>query len=229
MAVLTVSILVPTLDEELAVQALLDDLQALAGTWEVIVADGGSRDATVSIAREHPSAPRVLIEAGGRAAQCNAAAALATGDVLVVLHADSRLPPDAYTSLTAAWLDGALGGNFALQFDGGTPFARALTAVYATQRRLGIYYGDSSVWVRRDVWEALGGVRALPIMDDYDFVQRLEALGGTRRLPGPATTSDRRWRRIGIGRTVLSWIAIRWLYLAGVSPHRLARLYRLVR
>ena len=195
----------------------------------MIVADGGSRDATVSIARAHPSAPRVLTQTGGRAAQCNAAAALATGEMLVVLHADSRLPPDAHASLTAAWRDGARGGNFALRFDGGTAFARALTAVYAAQRQLGIYYGDSSVWVRRDIWNALGGFRPLPVMDDYDFVRRLEALGGTQRLPGPASTSDRRWRRIGIARTVASWITIRWLYLAGVSPHRLARLYRIVR
>ena len=121
------------------------------------------------------------------------------------------------------------GGNFALRFDGDGTFERVLGAVYRFQRRHGYYYGDSSVWVRRDTFDALGGYREIPIMDDYDFVRRLERLGATRCLPGPATTSSRRWRAIGIPRTVLAWFLIRWLYVAGVSPQRLVRLYRVVR
>ena len=97
------------------------------------------------------------------------------------------------------------------------------------QRRLGIYYGDSAVWVRRGTFEALGGYRDLAIMDDYDFVRRLERRGRTVCLPGPAVTSARRWQRIGLGRTIASWVVIRWLYLAGVSPQRLSALYRTVR
>ena len=104
-----------------------------------------------------------------------------------------------------------------------------LGAVYRFQRRHGYYYGDSSVWLRREAFDALGGYREIPIMDDYDLVRRLERLGRTRCLPGPATTSARRWRAMGIPRTVLAWFLIRWLYVAGVSPQRLARLYRVVR
>ncbi|HEV2753730.1 MAG TPA: hypothetical protein VGV36_07835, partial [Solirubrobacteraceae bacterium] len=78
-------------------------------------------------------------------------------------------------------------------------------------------------------WEHLGGFRELPIMDDYDLVRRLEVLGPTRCLPGPATTSDRRWRAMGIPRTLASWWVIRWLYVAGVPAERLASLYRVVR
>ena len=225
-----VSILVPTLDEERALPQLLDHLAALHGRWELIVADGGSRDRTLPIARAHPARPRVVEQLGGRAAQLNAAARAATGDVLLFLHADSRLPRDAYSSLAEAWrAAGVQGGNFALRFDGRGRFERALSTVYRLQRRHGFYYGDSSIWVRRAAFDALGGLREIPIMDDYDFVRRLERSGATRCLPGPATTSARRWRTIGMARTVLAWFVIRWLYVAGVSPARLVALYRIVR
>lgn len=227
-----VSVLVPALDEERELPCLLDHLAALHGNWEAIVADGGSRDATRQIAGEHPLRPRVVEHTRGRAAQLNAAARVATGDILLFLHADSRLPRDAYASLADAWwTPGVDGGNFALRFDDGRgAFERVLGAVYRLQRRHGFYYGDSSIWVRRTAFARLGGFREIAIMDDYDFVRRLEhGPGTTRCLPGPAATSARRWREAGIGRTVLAWFVIRWLYLAGVSPHTLARLYRTVR
>ena len=229
-----VSVLIPTLNEARELPRLLDHLAALHGNWETIVADGGSRDATRQIAADHPSRPRVIEQTGGRAAQLNAAARVASGDVLLFLHADSRLPRDAYASLAEAWqTPGVVGGNFALRFadgDGGGGFERVLGAIYRLQRRHGFYYGDSSVWVRRATFDALGGYREIAIMDDYDFVRRLERSPGvTRCLPGPATTSARRWRSAGIARTVLAWVLIRRLYVAGVPPDRLARLYRVVR
>jgi rSAM/selenodomain-associated transferase 2 len=227
-----VSVLIPTLDEARELPHLLDHLAALPGSWEVIVADGGSRDATLNIARAHALAPRIVQRTGGRAAQLNAAARVATGDILLFLHADSRLPADAHASLAAAWraTPQLAGGNFALRFDDGRgAFERILGAVYRLQRRQGLYYGDSSVWVRRTMFDRLGGFREIAIMDDYDFVRRLERSGATRCLPGPATTSARRWRAAGIPRTVLAWVVIRRLYVAGVAPDRLARLYRRVR
>jgi len=225
-----VSVVIPAIDEERELPALLGELAKLPGHWELIVVDGGSRDATAALARAHPAQPVVLQAHGGRAAQLNAGARAATGDVLLFLHADSRLPRDAYASLAQAWRTPDVGGgNFALAFAGGGTFERVLGFVYAFQRRHGFYYGDSSIWVRRDRWEALGGYREIPIMDDYDFVRRLERSGRTRCLPGPAVTSSRRWRSMGIPRTVLAWFVIRWLYVAGISPARLARLYRAVR
>ncbi|MEA2356724.1 MAG: hypothetical protein QOD61_2853 [Solirubrobacteraceae bacterium] len=228
-----VSVCVPTLDEEEQIASVLDHLAGLddGGKLEVIVVDGGSGDATAEIARGHPSGPRVLVRTGGRAAQLNRAAASAAGEILVFLHADSRLPADALATLSAAWSDpGLVGGNFALRFDGSDRFSRLLGAIYAAQRRLGYYYGDSTLWVRRETFAALGGFGALPIMDDYDFVRRLERLPArTAALPGPATTSSRRWEAMGIGRTLVSWWLIRWLYVAGVPASRLARLYRPVR
>lgn len=222
--------LVPTLDEERELPDLLDHLAGLHGRWEVLIADGGSGDRTVAIARAHPARPRVVERGGGRAAQLNAAARAATGEILVFLHADSRLPRDAYASLAqTSRVPAVVGGNFALRFTGDRIFERWLGAVYRLQRRHGFYYGDSSVWVRRETFEALGGYREIPIMDDYDFVRRLQRSGETRCLPGPATTSPRRWRRAGMARTVLAWFVIRWLFVAGVPPQRLAHLYRVVR
>jgi len=202
-----VSVIVPVLDEATELPRVLEHVGSLAGEWEVLVAEGP-----------------------GRAARLNEAARGASGELLLFLHADSRLPADAYLSLVSAAADpGVVGGNFALRFAGDDRFSRVLTAVYALQRRLGFYYGDSSVWVRRSVYEALGGYRELAIMDDYDFVRRLEAAGRTECLPGPATTSDRRWRAMGVPRTLFAWWAIRWLYLAGVPSERLGRLYRRIR
>ena len=97
------------------------------------------------------------------------------------------------------------------------------------QRRFGIYYGDSTLWLRRADFEGLGGFAALPVMEDHELVRRLERRGRTACLPGPASTSSRRWRALGWWRTALAWTLIRWAFIAGVPPARLAGLYRAVR
>ncbi len=222
--------MVPTFREAATIGATLDHLAGLDGQWQVIVVDGGSDDATVALAAAHPSAPLVVRSGGGRAAQCNDGFERADGEVVLVLHADSRLPAGASSSIEAAVREGAHGGNFDLCFDGDDGFSAFLTRWYAWQRRRGTYYGDSSIWLTRQALGALGGVREIPIMDDADLVDRLEALPGrTACLPGPATTSSRRWRIAGVLRTWVSWGVIRWLFVAGVAPERLARLYRAVR
>jgi rSAM/selenodomain-associated transferase 2/rSAM/selenodomain-associated transferase 1 len=223
-----VSIVVPTRDEASAMPGLLDHLARLPGRFEVIVADGGSRDGTPQLATTHPLGPRVVEHGGGRAAQLNAGAAAASGDPIVFLHADTRLPASAYASLISTSTKAA-GGNFAIRFDGGDLFSCVLGAWYRAQRRLGVYYGDSAIWLRRAAFDALGGFRPLPIMDDYDLARRLEKGFPTACLPGPAVTSARRWRALGVPRTVLSWVVIRWLFVAGVPPERLAHLYRRAR
>lgn len=223
-----VSVVIPTLDEEVELPRVLDHLASLPGRWEPIVADGGSHDRTVEIARERGAG--VVTRGGTRAAQLNAAARATGGEVLLFLHADSRLPREAHSSIAAALREpGVAGGNFALRFEGEDRFARLLTAAYSLQRRHGFYYGDSSIWVRREVFVELGGYRELPIMDDYDFVRRLERGHRTRCLPGPSRTSARRWRALGVPRTLASWWAIRLLFVAGVPPERLAALYGRVR
>lgn len=225
-----VSIVVPVLDEAEALPALLDRLAGLAGRWEVVVCDGGSQDGTAELADAHPARPTVVRAPRGRAAQMNAGARAARGPVLLFLHADTHLPGDAHAQLAGALADpGLTGGNFTLCFDGADRFSRTIGAWYALQRRAGIYYGDSAIWLRRPAFERLGGFRALEIMEDYDLVRRMERSGRTACLPGPAVTSSRRWQRSGVVRTIASWVVIRWLFVAGTPPHRLARLYPHIR
>jgi rSAM/selenodomain-associated transferase 2 len=223
-----VSVVVPVLDEAATLPDLLDHLAGLPGRFEVILADGGSEDGTREVAAARGAT--VVDAPRGRAAQQNAGARAASGDVIVFLHADSRLPATATASLGGALADPAVvGGNFALRFDGDDRFSRVLGAWYAVQRRMGVWYGDSTIWARPEVLWALGGFPPLPIMEDYALVRALQAAGRTPCLPGPATTSSRRWRASGVVRTVASWVVIRWLYLAGVPAARLAPLYRAIR
>lgn len=223
-----VSVIVPTYDEETALPGTLDRMAALPGRWEILLADGGSRDRTAAIAAER--GVRVIAAGGGRAAQVNAAARASRGEILLFLHADSRLPLGAYDALCAALRDRSLiGGNFVLRFDGNDRFAFFLTFLYRLHRRFRRYYGDSSIWLRRETFDEIGGFRPVPFMDDYDLVRRLEAAGQTACLPGPAFTSPRRWRELGLVRTILSWMVLRLLFRLGVRPEAVGALYRRAR
>lgn len=221
------SVVVPVLNEAEVLPGLLDRLSGLVGPPEVVVADGGSSDGTVAAARAHPLAAAVVEARGGRGPQLNAGAEATSGGVLLFLHADTRLSQRAWAQLRAAARDPAIdGGNFDVRFDEHDVFGRALTEWRRVERRLGSYWGDSAIFCRRAVFDALGGYRPIPVMEDYDFARRLERGYRTVCLHGPVLTSTRRWRRLGIGRTFLSWNVIRWLYLLGVPAARLASLYR---
>ena len=216
--------IVPVLDEARALPRLLDDLEALVGRFEVIVADGGSSDGSIDIARAR--GVRVTAAGVGRAGQLNAAAEQARGSVLLFLHADTELPPSAYARLMTALSNPlCIGGNFRVRFDGGDRFARFLGVFYAVGRRLGIYYGDSAIFVRADVFRRLGGFRPLTIMEDYDFARRLERHGRTACLPDAVVTSSRRWQELGVRRTLFAWIVIQSLFVLGVRTERLVRIY----
>jgi rSAM/selenodomain-associated transferase 2 len=225
----TVSIIIPALDEEKVIASTLSRLAEVEGEFEVVVVDGGSRDRTREIAREKArdfSRLLVIESARGRGPQMNEGARAATGDVLVFLHADTRLPPDAVRQIESATRDpGTVGGNFHLIFDGGRLSSRLFTLIYNARTRFGIYYGDSAIWVRRDVFDRIGGFIAAPVMEDYDFCRKLERAGATRKLPGPVLSSSRRWSGGRTLFTVCVWVLIQSLFMLGVSPHRLAWIY----
>ena len=221
-----ISVVIPTLNESEHLSALIAGLRAQDPACEVIVADGGSRDGTAAIAAAHGA--RVLTSAPGRGRQLRQGAEAARGEVLLFLHADSVFPPDGLARI-AATLAGSphvVGGNFRLLFDGRTRFDSWLTGFYAWFRRRGLYYGDSGVFVRADVYHALGGFRPIAVMEDYDFTRRLERTGPTCCIAEPPLmTSSRRFAGRHPLAIVWGWLKIHALYHLGVAPRRLAKLY----
>jgi rSAM/selenodomain-associated transferase 2 len=219
-------VIIPTLNEAEALPGLLRALAREGETHEVIVSDGGSADTTVASARA--AGARVLTAPKGRGAQLAAGAAAANGEVLWFLHADTKV---AYGSmqalLRALGAPGVAGGNFRVLFEGETRFDRFMTWFYGAIRRLGLFYGDSGIFVRREVYDAIGGMRTVALMEDYEFVRRLRSAGRVAcvRFP-PLVTSSRRFRGRHPVAIMGGWLAIHVLYALGASPRLLARLYR---
>lgn len=229
-----ISIIIPTHNEEGQIGDLLRNLFALPGDFEVIVVDGKSRDQTTRIVDamrgQWPNRLRLIKTERHRAMQLNRGAQKARGDTLLFLHADARLPEKSLLNLEGELSrDGIVGGNFDIEFDGRGFWDQAFTRVNRWRRRLGIYYGDSGIFVRRRVFRRLGGYRPMPILEDYEFARRLEASGRTALLRPPLAVSSRRWQVQGVGRTLWSWVVIQGLYLVGVSADRLAGWYKPVR
>lgn len=229
-----VSVIIPTFNEVTAIRDALEHLARARGDFEVIVADGESTDGTAEQvsqkARSFPRPLRLLRVPRPRAVQLNEAAKVARGGVLWFLHADVRMPPDAIETLTReVRADSALGGNFDLVFEGESGWNRFFTWANRARRRFGIYYGDSGIFVRREVFENLGGFKVIPIMEDYEFVRRLERHGKTLLLTPKLLVSDRRWSGRGVLKTLLSWVAVQSFYSLGISAQRLERWYPPVR
>jgi len=219
-----VSVIVPTLDEERTLDATVAAARQ-AGLTEIIVVDGGSRDRTVDVARA--CADRVLRGDRGRAAQMNAGAAAARGDVLLFLHADTRLPPGCRRAIAHALVDErVVGGRFDLRLDApGIPYRVVERMISLRSRLTRVATGDQAIFVRRSVFERLGGFPPLPLMEDIAFCRALKRAGRIACLHERVVTSARRWQRRGVVRTVLLMWMLRVAYYAGVSPARLARAY----
>ncbi len=225
-----ISVVIPTLNEAANLESLLTRLAPQRQGAEIIVCDGGSGDRTEAVARRHGAT--LLRCAPGRGHQLRAGAAVARGEVILFLHADSVFPPGGLEGVRAvlAAAPHAVGGNFRLVFDGDSRFSRGLTTFYGWMRGFGLYYGDSGIFVRREVYETMGGMRAMALMEDHDFRRRLERSGPSLCITEPPlVTSSRRFEgRHGLA-IVWGWLVIHALYYLGVSPRRLARLYNSAR
>lgn len=216
------SLIVPMLDEAAGIAAALAALRPLAA--EIVVVDGGSRDASPALAAPH--ADRVLSAPRGRARQMNAGAAAAGGDVLLFVHADTRLPADADRRVLAAIDRGAVWGRFDVRIDGASRLFPLIGWLMNRRSRLtGIATGDQAIFVRRDAFRAVGGFPEQPLMEDIALSAALKRLGRPACLPGPAVTSGRRWEKHGVLRTVLLMWRLRLRYFLGASPAALARDY----
>jgi rSAM/selenodomain-associated transferase 2 len=222
----TVAVVIPTLDEETPLRRCL---AAVPGTVnEVVVADGGSRDATVQVASELGA--RVVTGRQGRGPQMNQGAAAAQSEILLFLHADSVLPDGAIESIQGVVEDGRKGGGFLVRFDDPSPLFRLGSGLVNIRTRVTrIPLGDQAQFVTRSAFEQLGGFRDWPILEDLDFARRLKALGAIAIVGSPVLTSARRYRRNGILRTIANNWSIWCLFAVGVSPPNLAKRYRQVR
>jgi rSAM/selenodomain-associated transferase 2 len=218
----TVSIVIPALNEEELLPEALAGVRRQQGPLEVVVADGGSADATVALAR---SLGAVVVEAPrGRARQMNAGAAATSGDILLFLHADTRLPEGALGRVREALAE-ASAGCFRLRFDRPSPVLRLWTLpIWMGWHRLA--FGDRALFVRRDVFERVGGFPDQPIFEDLEMVRRLRREGPFVFLPAAVVTSARRFRAGGAVRQQARNAALWLAWSAGVPPERLDRFYR---
>lgn len=220
------AIVVPSLNEEGALRRNLP--AALAAADEVVVSDGGSTDGSLEVARELGA--RVVCGPSGRGGQLNRGAAAAEADILLFLHADTTLPPGAAEAVREAVGNGAAGGAFLVRFDVDRPLQRLGARLINLRTRLvRLPLGDQAQFATRRELERLGGYRDWPILEDLDFALRLRRTGRMAVLDGPVTTAARRFLEQGTVRTVATNWLIWILFLLGVSPHRLARLYRHIR
>jgi rSAM/selenodomain-associated transferase 2 len=221
-----ISIVVPVLDEARNLERLLPALRDLAPDAEVVIVDGGSRDDTESVLARWPRA-RIVSSPRGRARQMNAGAARSAGEVILFLHADTRLPAGFADVIEHALDDErVVGGRFDVAFDNPAWPFRMIAAMMNLRSRLsGIFTGDQAIFVRRAAFEVLGGYPEIPLMEDIALTRRLRRLGRVACLRRRVTTSARKWERDGIARTIgLMWM-LRFLYFCGVSPERLHRWY----
>ncbi|NMO92256.1 TIGR04283 family arsenosugar biosynthesis glycosyltransferase [Actinomycetospora sp. TBRC 11914] len=221
---LAVSIIVPVRDEETRIAATLRSLRAAFGDCELIVVDGGSRDATVARAAPHAT---VLHADGGRGPQLNAGAAAAHGEVLWFVHADARPDPGALPALRAALADPrVVGGGCRLRFDRTGPVLRWLVWTSNLRaRHLHWIFGDQAVFVRRSAFDDVGGFPAIPIMEDLEMSRRLARRGRLVVLPTPCTASARRLVERGPARMLVLMQLYKLQYFLGVDPSVIRRRY----
>jgi rSAM/selenodomain-associated transferase 2 len=220
------SIIMPVLDEGEGIAPTLDalgDMRALGA--EVIVVDGGSRDATIQRARLRTD--RVLSAPRGRALQMNAGAAKATGDVLLFLHADTRLPRHAdLVVLTGLERSGRAWGRFNVKIEGRSPLLLLVGWLMNLRSRLtGIATGDQAIFVRRDTFQAIGGFAEIPLMEDVALCKRLKGVSRPLCLSERVVTSGRRWEKNGVLNTIVLMWRLRLAYFFGANPNELARQY----
>jgi rSAM/selenodomain-associated transferase 2 len=218
------SIIIPTFNEATAItQGLQDLLKTLehCSDYEILVSDGGSRDDSLLLAQQFPVI--TLTGPAGRALQMNAGAQLATGEWLVFLHIDTRLPPD-WTRLIQAcpqtW------GRFDLQLSGKHWLFRVIEkAINFRSRSTAVASGDQVLFFRRDFFEKLGGFPEIPLMEDIAISKKARTFCLPACLSETVVTSSRRWESKGIIRTVLLMWFLRFAFWLGIKPDKLYRLY----
>jgi rSAM/selenodomain-associated transferase 2 len=221
---MNISVIIPVLNEEKTVAATLHALAPLQ-PHEIIVVDGGSADRSREIAGQLGA--KVLTTERGRARQMNCGARHASGEVLLFLHADTRLPDSALLDITSALADArCAGGRFDVELEGRHWMLKTIGAlINYRSRATKVGTGDQAIFVRREIFTRMGGYPDIPLMEDIAFCRALKRTGGVACLRSRVVTSARRWESDGVWRTIFRMWTLKFLYLAGVSPARLKQFY----
>ncbi len=227
-SLLKVSIIVPTLNEAQGLNETLTQIQQLC-PHELVVSDGGSDDNTLKIAEKFTE--QVIKGPAGRALQMNAGARIATGDIFLFLHADSRIEPASYEKMLHSLKNSKnIGGAFSLCIDSDKWSLRLITRLANLRSKyLGMAYGDQAFFVRNPIFQQMNGFHKFPICEDLDFFKRLRKLGPVILLKEKAFTSPRRWMKEGIWFTTLRNILIATLFELGFPPRILTKCYQAIR
>lgn len=227
------SVIIPTFNEELTIQKTLDALSRLVNVDEIVIVDGGSADQTIEIIKSFTiNKPLKLIKLAeaNRGQQMHEGARQATGEIFWFLHADTR-PVQGCGRQIKQYMRYAeiVGGNFRIVFDGATRWAKFLTWLYPQLRSIGLVYGDSAMFVRRETYEKIKGFKSLPLFEDVDLYKRLLKKGRFVHVNLTITTSSRRFQNRSFIWTFTRWSIFQGLYWLGVPPRLLAKGYKQIR
>lgn len=220
-----VSVVVPVLNEEQQVQALINRLRLIQSeiTEDIIIVDGGSQDQTKALLNEEF---HVISSLPGRAQQMNTGAQKAQGTWIFFLHADTELRPK-HIKQAISDATGAKWGRFNVRFDDKRwPFRMIAFLMNWRSRLTGIATGDQCIFIRRSIFKTLGGYAEIPLMEDIEISKRLKSYSRPACISLPIVTSARRWQTKGIMKTIWLMWKLRWLYWLGKSPEALAEEYR---
>ncbi len=220
-----ISVIIPCLNEEDYLEKTLKHMQGLQGNFELIVVDGGSSDKTLNIAKSFDRVQATVAQKG-RANQMNHGAQMASGEILLFLHADTFLPSNAYRSITEhLQKSGYIGGSFMLKLDKEHPILRFYTWCSRLSWEF-FTYGDHAMFMKKQIFQHIGGYRSIPFMEDVEIQKRLRKAGKFRKLQISVTTSARRFEQTGTIKQLVADVLLVGLYKLGVAPSRLKKFYK---